>query len=293
MLGLADQVGRDILRIGSGVGEDRDLGRASFGVDADDALEQPLGGGNIDIARSGHEADRFADVLAVGEAVCQCGDRLGAAHGIHLLDPEQSARGEDARVGVAGELPGGFLLRGARDREGADASELGGHDIHDHRARIDRSTTGDIETDTVDGHPALGDGAAVGDLGGGRVAHLVGVHAAGPVDADLQCRPHVGVELGQRGLERGGGDAQALGAHPVILLGEVFERFGAALADRCADGFDRMQCRVDIELRPGQALAKLAQGQGSATQIQSLHHGGQSRLPAAMTSPAFQAGGLS
>ena len=44
VLGLADQVGGDVRRVGGVVGQDRDLGRAGLGVDADDALEQPLGG---------------------------------------------------------------------------------------------------------------------------------------------------------------------------------------------------------------------------------------------------------
>ena len=43
VLGLADQVGGDVRRVGGVVGEDRDLGRAGLGVDADAALEQPLG----------------------------------------------------------------------------------------------------------------------------------------------------------------------------------------------------------------------------------------------------------
>ena len=57
MLGLADQVGRDERRVGRVVGEDRDLGRAGLGVDADHAPEQPLGGGDVDVARAGDQVD--------------------------------------------------------------------------------------------------------------------------------------------------------------------------------------------------------------------------------------------
>ena len=39
VLGLADQVGGDVHRVGGVVGEDRDLGGAGLGVDADPALE--------------------------------------------------------------------------------------------------------------------------------------------------------------------------------------------------------------------------------------------------------------
>ena len=37
VLGLADQVGGHVHRVGGVVGQDRDLGRAGLGVDADDA----------------------------------------------------------------------------------------------------------------------------------------------------------------------------------------------------------------------------------------------------------------
>ena len=59
MLGLADQVGGDVHRVGGGVGEDRDLGRAGLGVDADHAAHQPFGGGDVDVARAGDDVDRL------------------------------------------------------------------------------------------------------------------------------------------------------------------------------------------------------------------------------------------
>ena len=53
VLGLADQVGGHVLGVGAVVGEDGDLGRAGLGVDADQALQDPLGGDDPDIARPG------------------------------------------------------------------------------------------------------------------------------------------------------------------------------------------------------------------------------------------------
>jgi hypothetical protein len=44
VLGLGDQVGGDVGRDGGVVGQDPDLGRAGLGVDAAQALHQPLGG---------------------------------------------------------------------------------------------------------------------------------------------------------------------------------------------------------------------------------------------------------
>jgi hypothetical protein len=58
VLGLADQVGRDVRRVGGVVGEDRDLGRAGLGVDADPSLEQTIRGDRVDVARAGDQVDR-------------------------------------------------------------------------------------------------------------------------------------------------------------------------------------------------------------------------------------------
>ena len=55
-------------------------------------------------ARPGDEVDLAARAGAVGEHR----DRLGAADGVHLVDAEQRARGEDRRVRQPAEL----VLRG-------------------------------------------------------------------------------------------------------------------------------------------------------------------------------------
>ena len=52
VFGLADQVGGDVHRIGGVVGQDRDLGGAGLGVDADLRTADPLGGGDVDVARA-------------------------------------------------------------------------------------------------------------------------------------------------------------------------------------------------------------------------------------------------
>ena len=110
VLGLADQVGGDVRRVGGVVGEDRDLGRPGLGVDADHALEQPLGGDGVDVAGPGDQVDPAAGSGAVGEHR----DRLGAADGVHLVDPEQRAGGQDRRVRQPAVLP--LRRRGERDR---------------------------------------------------------------------------------------------------------------------------------------------------------------------------------
>ena len=95
VLGLRDQVGRDE-DAGRRVSSARmpiSVGPASA-VDADDALEQPLGRRDVDVARSGHQVGRLAVLGAVGEHR----DRLRAADRVHLVDAEQRAGREDHRV---------------------------------------------------------------------------------------------------------------------------------------------------------------------------------------------------
>ena len=60
VLGLADEVGGDEGGVGGVVGEDGDLGGTGLGVDADAALEQALGGGDVDVARARDHVDRAA-----------------------------------------------------------------------------------------------------------------------------------------------------------------------------------------------------------------------------------------
>src|SRR5690606_29722168 len=100
VLGLADQVGGDVHRVGAVVGEDGDLGGAGLGVDAHHAAHQPLGGGDVDVARPGHQVHRRARVGLVDPvaAVGEHRDRLGTAHRVHLVHTEQRAGGQHPRV---------------------------------------------------------------------------------------------------------------------------------------------------------------------------------------------------
>ena len=105
VLGLADQVGGDMRRVGGVVGEDRDLGGPGLGVDADLRAADPLGGGDVDVAGPGDHVDRrqFGPV-GVGAAVGQQRDGLGAADGPYLVDAQQRGRGQDRRVRQSVEL---------------------------------------------------------------------------------------------------------------------------------------------------------------------------------------------
>ena len=87
VFGLADHVGGDVRRAGGVVGQDRDLGGAGLGVDADLGPADPLGGGDVDVARPGDHVDRRQfRAVGVDAAVGQQRNCLRAADGPHLLD---------------------------------------------------------------------------------------------------------------------------------------------------------------------------------------------------------------
>ena len=150
VLGLADQVGGHESRVGRVVGEHGDLGRAGLGVDPDDALEQPLCRDGVDRARPGHKVHAAARASAVGEHR----DRLGAAHGVDLVDAQQRARGQDRRVRQAVVV----LLRRRRECDRAHAGRLGGHHVHDHAGDQWRDAARHVEADPVDRDHPVGDG---------------------------------------------------------------------------------------------------------------------------------------
>ena len=250
VLGLADQVGGDVDRVGGGVGEDRDLGRAGLGVDADHALEQAFGGGDVDVAGAGDEVDRSALLGAVGEHR----DRLRAARGVHLVDAEQRARGEDGRVRQPAEL----LLRGRGDRERADAGLLRGHDVHDHAGGVDGLAARDVQADPLDGHPPLGDGAARHDLRGHVGAALVAVDEAGAADALLQRVTHGRVEVVEGLPDRLGGHPRGRELHAVETRGVLPYGRGSAMSHVVADRPHLLQGGLDVELGSRQHGAQVA-----------------------------------
>ena len=99
VLGLADQVGGDVAGIGGVVGEDGDLRRAGLGVDADLRAADPLGGGDVDVARAGDHVDRRQlGAVGVGAAVGEQRDGLRAADRPYLVDAEHAGGGQDRRV---------------------------------------------------------------------------------------------------------------------------------------------------------------------------------------------------
>lgn len=265
VLGLADQVGGDVHRVGGVVGEDRDLGGPGLGVDADLAGEVALGGGDPDVAGPGDHVRGRAGLGAVGEHR----DGLGTADGIDLVDAEQGAGGEDRRVREPVELD----LRRRGERDGLDPGLLGGHHVHDHGRRVHGPATRGVQPHPVHRHPLLGDRAAGHDLGGvGRTA-LLAVDEPGAPDGLLQGRADLRVEPLQRvteGLDR---DPYLLQAYAVELLGEVDQRRVAPMMHGLADRTHLLQGGRDVEVGSGQQVAQGGSlGEGVAAQIDSGDH---------------------
>ncbi len=270
MLGLADQVGGHVARVGGQVGEDGDLGGPGLGVDADPALEQPLGRDHVDVARPGDHVHRAAAGLAGTRAVGEHRDRLGAADRVDLLHAEQRARGQHGRVRQAAEVP----LRRRGDRDPGHAGDLRRNHVHHHGRGIDRQAARHVEPDPVHRHPALGDHAA-GHHDRLHVAPLlVGVHLAHPPDRLLECGPHLWVERGQRLADGLRGNPQRAQPHAVEALAVFDQRRLAAMAYVLADRADGLDGRLDVELgaRHQATHVHARRTQVHSTQIDTVDH---------------------
>ncbi len=265
VLGLADQVGGDVHRVGRGVGEDRDLGRTGLGVDADLPGEVALGGGDPDVAGAGHHVGGQALLGPVREHR----DGLRPARRVHLVDAQQRARGEDRRVRQAPEL----LLRRGRERDRLDARLLGRHDVHDDGGRVHRAAARGVQPHALHRNPLLGHGAAGDHLGGVLGAALVAVDDPGAPDRLLQGGADGRVQLLQRGLEglRGYPDLREL--DPVEPLRILDQRRRATMMDVLADGPHLLQGSFYVELGTGQQVAQgAALGEGVTAQVDTRDH---------------------
>ncbi len=262
---LVGAEGGDVRGVGGGVREDRDLGGPGLRVDADPALEQALGGGDVDVAGAGDQVDRAALLGPVREHR----DRLGAAGRVHLVHAEQGAGGEDGRVRQAAEL----RLRRGGDGDAVDAGLLRGDHVHDDGGRVDRQATGYIQADALDRDPALGDRAAGDDLGGDVRAALLAVDDPGAPDRLLQGGPDGRVQLRERPLKRLGGHPDTLDGDPVEPMGVLDQRGRPTMAHVLADGPHLLQGGFHVELGTGQQVAQgAALGEGIAAQIDSGDH---------------------
>ena len=274
MLGLGDHVGGDVVGVGVGVGDDRDLRRPGLRVDADHAAHGALGGGHVDVARPGDHVDRLAQPQRVGGSglarrpVGEHGHRLGAADGVHLLDAQHAADGQDRRVHESA----GVLPRRAGQRDRLHAGHLGGHGVHDHRRGVGGQAARHVQSDPADRDPPLAHHPAGDDprlLPGG---HLRPVPGAVVGDRELEGLAQLGVEGSGRLLQGRGRHSEAFGPHPVEAFGEVAQGRPSALAHVVDDGCDGGRRRLDVECGAGQALAEFPRGEDLGTQVDATNH---------------------
>ena len=97
VLGLADQVGGDVARVGRPVGDQDDLARPGDAVDVDLAVDLPLGQGDEQVARPDDLVDRRDPLDAVGQGR----DGLGAADPVDLGHAQRVAGGQQVGVVAA------------------------------------------------------------------------------------------------------------------------------------------------------------------------------------------------
>lgn len=190
--------------------------------------------------------------------------------GVHLVDAEQGAGGEDRRVRQSAEL----LLRGRGYGQALDTGLLRRDDVHHDGGRVDGAAARHVQADALDRDPLLGDRAAGDDLGGVRGAALLAVDEAGAPDGLLEGGPDGRVELFEGTADRLGGHAQARDPHMVEFLAIVDHCRRATMPHVLADRPHRLQGGFHVELGTGQQVAQGGTlGEGFVAQIDSRDHG--------------------
>ncbi len=140
VLGLRKEIGRRKRSGGTAVGDDDHLRRPRERLDADDARDLALGGGDVRIARPRDHVDR-GDGLG---AVRHRRDRLRTTDSEHRVDTDERGGGErggrDAPVGVGRDA----------EHDLGDAGDPRRDRGHQHGGRVRRPTPGNVEAGAID-----------------------------------------------------------------------------------------------------------------------------------------------
>ncbi|MMZ61936.1 hypothetical protein D1872_241130 [compost metagenome] len=153
MLGLRQQVSRDVGGVGAVVRQDRDLARPGDAVDVDGAVHLAFRQRDEDVPRS---AD-FIDRGDRGRAIGQSRDGLGPADPVDFVDAGFRRGDENVRVDP-------FPSAGRRRRDHHDlrhAGHLRRDHVHEHRGRIRRLAAGHVHADPFKRAEYLAEQAAV------------------------------------------------------------------------------------------------------------------------------------
>jgi hypothetical protein len=139
VLGLREEVGGALARVGRRVGDHDDLAGAGGEIDGDARRDEHLRGGDPGVAGADDLVDRSDRRRPVGERR----HRLRAADGVDLLHPELACRRERRLCGARRD-----------DDDALDPREARRHGGHHERRRIRRAATGDVDADGRQRQPA-------------------------------------------------------------------------------------------------------------------------------------------
>ena len=223
MLGLRDEVRSHQNRVGGVVGDDRDLGRSGLAVDADNAPHHALCLGHPDVPRAGDDVDGLHALDPVGEHR----DRLRTPSGVHLVDAEQRASGQDRGVRPAVIV----RLRWAHDGHGLHAGHPRRHHVHHHARGVDRPTTRHVQSHAAYRPPGLTHDRAWRQLGHPTGGQLIGMHDGRAFDGSQQSRPNIWMQAPLGRCDHLNRDPQTHRASPVETLPELQHRLGPTRPD--------------------------------------------------------------
>ena len=149
VLGLGHEVECHELRVGALARHHHELARSGQAVDPDHARNLALGLRHVAVAGPDDHVGRPDRLRAVRERR----DRLGAAHGVHLVHAAERARGKHGGVGA----------RGAH-RELVHARYAGRDRAHDHRGGVSRPAARNVRCGAAPGHLPHPDGLSLREL---------------------------------------------------------------------------------------------------------------------------------
>jgi hypothetical protein len=224
VLGLGQHLGGGEPRVGGVVGEHEHLGGAGGRIDDDVAGDLGLGLGHPAVAGPDDRVDPGHGLGPVGER----GDRPGSAEREQPVGPGDGARGEHLG-GRASVRPGGRAHDDLPDAGGA-----GGHDAHEHRARVGRAAAGSVDAGPVHRDRHAGDPHAGFDFDRHLAGDLRRVERADVPGRPLERGAHGRVEAGERFVPRLARHFQRLELDAVEALGHV-EQLGVAARTHVGD----------------------------------------------------------
>jgi hypothetical protein len=235
VLGLGEQIGGDVVRIGRLVGQHHHLAGPGEAIDGDLAEDVFLGEGDEDVSR----ADDHVHGGDLIDAERERRHRLGTADAVDFADAQLVAGGQ--QIGIVSTGLGGRH----DDGDFKDAGRLRGTDRHQQRGRIGRRPAGN-----ADAHALQGPIAKAQLMQIARAQDGVGVHQAKLEAEDVLTYAAQGLQKRRVGLFMSTGqfrvaDSDIFRLEPdlIELLGVMEYGLEAAGAHVAADALDSARRR--------------------------------------------------